>query len=65
MTESHFLLCFRAPYGPPHEGVQKLSRGEVYNIRNSMGSFGFWPDCYRESTGIGPPAGRGRRERPP
>jgi hypothetical protein len=39
MTESHFLLCVRAPYGPSHQGVQKLSRGEVYNIRNSMGSF--------------------------
>ena len=39
MTESHFLLCFRAPYGPPHEGLQKLSRGEVYKIRYSIGRF--------------------------
>ena len=30
LTESHFLLLFRAPYGPPHEGLPKLSRGEVY-----------------------------------
>ena len=30
VTESHFLPIFRAPYGPPHEGLPKLSRGEVY-----------------------------------
>ena len=30
VTESHFLPLFRAPYGPPHEGLPKLSRGEVY-----------------------------------
>jgi hypothetical protein len=51
------LKLIRTTQGCP---ARAMPRGGVVSLPGRKSAFqaGFWPDCYRENTEIGPPAGR-------